>query len=86
MRRKSCYLTAITFFLMGIIGYLAHVVFGTMLLAGNEKVSGGLLYPRESETREVRSLDGMWRFAKCDTENPSQVSHIETLSYQNIVA
>ncbi|XP_067008358.2 beta-glucuronidase isoform X2 [Anabrus simplex] len=23
---------------------------------------GGMLYPRESETREVRSLDGIWRF------------------------
>lgn len=56
---------------MGIIGYMVHVVFGTMLFAGNERVTQGLLYPRESETREVRSLDGMWHFAKSDTNKPS---------------
>lgn len=26
----------------------------------------GLLYPFESESRDVRSLDGMWRFLKGD--------------------
>lgn len=57
---------------MGIIGYMVHVVFGTMLFAGNEKITEGMLYPRESETRDVRSLDGMWDFAKCDTDKPSQ--------------
>lgn len=25
-------------------------------------VQGGILYPRESETREVKSLDGIWNF------------------------
>ena len=25
-------------------------------------VSHGLLYPRESETREIKSLDGLWKF------------------------
>ncbi|KAI9575784.1 hypothetical protein GQX74_015700 [Glossina fuscipes] len=30
------------------------------------------LYPRESETREVRSLDGLWSFVKSEIENPEQ--------------
>ncbi|EDW79771.1 uncharacterized protein Dwil_GK17842 [Drosophila willistoni] len=30
----------------------------------------GLLYPRESETREVRSLDGIWRFLKSNASDP----------------
>nr|XP_017007769.2 beta-glucuronidase [Drosophila takahashii] len=32
----------------------------------------GLLYPRESETREVRSLDGMWRLVRSDPADPLQ--------------
>ncbi|CAO1432658.1 unnamed protein product [Diamesa serratosioi] len=56
---------------MGVIGYLVNIAFGIMLVSGNEKLSEGLLYPRESETREVRSLDGMWQFARSDTKNPS---------------
>uniref|UniRef100_A0A1B0ARG6 Glycoside hydrolase family 2 catalytic domain-containing protein n=1 Tax=Glossina palpalis gambiensis TaxID=67801 RepID=A0A1B0ARG6_9MUSC len=32
----------------------------------------GTLYPRESETREVRSLDGLWNFVKSDITNPTQ--------------
>ncbi|XP_070497859.1 beta-glucuronidase [Chironomus tepperi] len=60
-----------TFLLMGFVGYMVHIVFGTMLFSGNERVTQGLLYPRESETREVRSLDGMWNFAKSDTNKPS---------------
>ncbi|XP_020814029.1 beta-glucuronidase isoform X2 [Drosophila serrata] len=32
----------------------------------------GLLYPRESETREVRSLDGMWRLVKSNPKDPLQ--------------
>lgn len=34
--------------------------------------SVGLLYPRESETREVRSLDGIWNFGKSHTDNSSE--------------
>ncbi|XP_017122793.1 beta-glucuronidase [Drosophila elegans] len=30
----------------------------------------GLLYPRDSETREVRSLDGMWGLMKSSPEDP----------------
>ncbi|XP_017149265.1 beta-glucuronidase [Drosophila miranda] len=32
----------------------------------------GLLYPRESETREVRSLDGMWRLLMSQPNDPLQ--------------
>ncbi|KAI8035893.1 hypothetical protein M5D96_011324 [Drosophila gunungcola] len=31
-----------------------------------------MLYPRESETREVRSLDGIWNFVRSDQANPTQ--------------
>lgn len=51
---------------------MVQFVFGTMFFTGNEKVTEGLLYPRESETREVRSLDGMWNFAKSDPNKPSE--------------
>ncbi|XP_011179547.2 beta-glucuronidase [Zeugodacus cucurbitae] len=30
----------------------------------------GLLYPRESESREVRTLDGIWRFLQSDVADP----------------
>lgn len=32
---------------------------------------GGILFPRESETREVVSLDGLWNFALAPTTDPS---------------
>lgn len=32
----------------------------------------GLLYPRDSETREVRSLDGMWQLVRSDPYDPLQ--------------
>lgn len=32
----------------------------------------GLLYPRESETREVRSLDGIWHFIRSNASDPAQ--------------
>lgn len=32
----------------------------------------GLLYPRESESREVRELNGIWRFLPCDDLEPNQ--------------
>lgn len=70
--RKFPLLLAFTFLLMGVIGYMVHVVFGVMLVSGDEKQTEGLLYPRESETREVRSLDGMWKFAKSDVNKPSE--------------
>lgn len=69
---KYSFILALTFLLMGVIGYMVHVVFGVMLVSGEERQTEGLLYPRESETREVRSLDGIWNFAKSDVEKPSE--------------
>lgn len=71
-RGKFSCLLAFTFFVVGVIGYTVHVVFGSMLLTGDERTTEGLLYPRESETREVSSLDGIWKFAKSDTNKPSE--------------
>lgn len=71
-KRKYLSIAAVTFFLMGIITFMVHFVFGAMFFTGNERLTEGLLYPRESETREVRSLDGMWIFAKSDTNKPSE--------------
>lgn len=70
--KRISYILAFTFLLMGIIGYMVNIVFGVMLVSGDEKQTQGLLYPRESETREVRTLDGMWKFAKCDITKPSE--------------
>ena len=70
--RKFSFILAFTFLLMGFIGYMVHVVFGVMLVSGDERQTEGLLYPRESETREVRTLDGMWKFAKSDVQKPSE--------------
>lgn len=57
---------------MGGIGYLVHFVLGLMLVNTVLPSTVGLLYPRESETREVRSLDGIWNFLKSDEGNPTQ--------------
>uniref|UniRef100_A0A0K8VYX4 Beta-glucuronidase n=1 Tax=Bactrocera latifrons TaxID=174628 RepID=A0A0K8VYX4_BACLA len=57
---------------MGIVGYLIH--FAIALVIVNKEVipTRGMLYPRESETREVRSLDGLWNFVTSDEANPTQ--------------
>ena len=31
------------------------------------RLSSGLLYPRDSESRETKSLDGVWKFRLCPT-------------------
>lgn len=57
---------------MGCASYFTNLVFSAMILNSHEAITHGLLYPRESETREVKSLDGMWNFYKSDTNNPTQ--------------
>lgn len=43
--------------------------------AGRAAVSpGGMLFPRESESRDVRTLDGVWNFRLCPEEDPEQGS------------
>ncbi|XP_065079480.1 beta-glucuronidase isoform X2 [Ochlerotatus camptorhynchus] len=66
------YFNALTFLIMGAIGYMVNTVFGAMFTNGNESSTVGLMYPRESETREVKNLDGMWNFVRSDSNNPSQ--------------
>ncbi|XP_053671853.1 beta-glucuronidase [Anopheles nili] len=61
----------VTFVVMGMIGCMVNVVFGAMYTSGNESSTQGLLYPIESETRELKKLDGMWNFVRSDTNNPS---------------
>ena len=40
-------------------GYFCQRIYGVV---GGSGGGGGILYPRESETREVKSLDGIWNF------------------------
>ena len=60
-----------------ISGYFA-ILLAILIVLGRKNVSGeitnteGLLYPRESETREVRTLDGMWKFAQSERRSPNQ--------------
>nr|XP_040234343.2 beta-glucuronidase isoform X1 [Anopheles coluzzii] len=70
-RRKLIY-TVVTFAVMGMIGCMVNVVFGAMYTSGNESSTEGLLYPIESETREMKKLDGMWNFVRSESNNPSQ--------------
>ncbi|XP_053660796.1 beta-glucuronidase [Anopheles marshallii] len=62
----------VTFAVMGMIGCMVNVVFGAMYTTGNESSTEGLLYPIESETREMKKLDGMWNFVRSDSNNPAQ--------------
>ena len=39
-------------------GYFCQRIYGVV----GSGSGGGILYPRESETREVKSLDGIWNF------------------------
>lgn len=57
---------------MGAVAYLVHFAIGMIILNSEVTQSKGILYPRESETRDVRSLDGMWNFLKSDESNPTQ--------------
>uniref|UniRef100_A0A182RRY1 Beta-glucuronidase n=1 Tax=Anopheles funestus TaxID=62324 RepID=A0A182RRY1_ANOFN len=69
---KRILITVVTFAVMGMIGCMVNVVFGAMYTTGNESSTEGLLYPIESETREMKKLDGMWNFVRSDSNNPSQ--------------
>lgn len=58
---------------MGVIGYMTNIVFSVMILTtGQVKGTRGLLYPFESETREVRTLDGKWNFLKSNSYDPTE--------------
>uniref|UniRef100_A0A1B0A7B7 Beta-glucuronidase n=1 Tax=Glossina pallidipes TaxID=7398 RepID=A0A1B0A7B7_GLOPL len=57
---------------MVFIGYCIFYALALVLLNRDIVTTTGMLYPRESETREVRSLDGLWNFVKSDITNPTQ--------------
>lgn len=57
---------------MGVIGFCIHYAIALVILNKEITPTVGMLYPRESETREVRSLDGLWNFVKSDPTNPTQ--------------
>lgn len=48
-------------------------VFGFMMFSTKDTaLTEGLLYPRESETREVKTLDGIWNFLKSNETAPTE--------------
>lgn len=51
--------------------YIFSLIFGFMMFGGKESRTVGLLYPRESETREVKSLDGIWNFVRSNDTTPT---------------
>lgn len=57
---------------MAIVAYAVTIAFGVILINSEIPQTTGLLYPRESETREVRSLDGIWNFVQSDQYNVTQ--------------
>lgn len=52
--------------------YVLSFVFGFMMFSTDNLRTEGLLYPRESETREVKSLDGIWNFVKSNQTAPTE--------------
>lgn len=56
-------------------------MFGFMMFSTKDIRTEGLLYPRESETREVKSLDGIWNFVKSNETSPTE--GIREKWYQN---
>ncbi|XP_055625707.1 beta-glucuronidase isoform X2 [Toxorhynchites rutilus septentrionalis] len=70
--RLVTWFRAFTFLVMGAIGYMVNTVYGAMFTNGNETSTDGLLYPVESETREVKTLDGVWNLVRSNINNPSQ--------------
>lgn len=53
---------------------LGYAAVGLVLSMAHETVSrannGGILYPQESESRDVRSLDGLWNFRLSPEPDP----------------
>lgn len=58
---------------MRLIVFVANLLFGFVLIAHQIPQVRGLMYPFESETREVKSLsDEPWRFYKSDPDDPQE--------------
>lgn len=43
-----------------------------LTIASCQSATEGLLYPRASETRNLRSLDGIWNFVRSNTNDPAE--------------
>uniref|UniRef100_A0A336KUJ1 CSON000008 protein n=1 Tax=Culicoides sonorensis TaxID=179676 RepID=A0A336KUJ1_CULSO len=71
-RRKYIRVSVVSVLIMGSIGYLIKLTIGMLIFSSEEFQTTGLLYPRESETRDVKSLDGIWQFAKSKTIDPAE--------------
>ena len=52
-----------------IVGFLTALVI-SLASADNEDATWGGLYPRESESREVKSLDDLWNFRLAPMHEP----------------
>jgi hypothetical protein len=48
------------------------LILSFLLQVRSETHRGGILYPRESESRQVVSLDGLWNFVVPAANNPLQ--------------
>ena len=51
--------------------FTAAVCLFTLLLTSQAAIEGGMLHPKESESREIKELNGLWNFRadKSDTRN-----------------
>lgn len=45
---------------------------GLTIASCQATITEGLLYPRASETRNLRSLDGIWNFVRSNTDDPTE--------------
>lgn len=52
--------------------YILSFVFGFVAFCTRDTCTAALLYPRESETREIKSLDGLWNFVKSNDTTPTE--------------
>ncbi|XP_070140538.1 beta-glucuronidase isoform X3 [Drosophila kikkawai] len=66
------FLKSLSFFSLVTGLYVLHFSLALILVNKEVPQTRGMLYPRESETREVRSLDGIWNFVRSDQANPTQ--------------
>ncbi|XP_017090335.2 beta-glucuronidase isoform X1 [Drosophila bipectinata] len=66
------FLKSFSFFSLVTGLYVLHSSIALILVNKEVPNTRGMLYPRESETREVRSLDGIWNFVRSDPANPTQ--------------
>lgn len=65
MNYKTTYLAGQQTYINRIMIHSQHIFsFVSVFTVFNTRVTTALLYPRESETREIKSLDGIWNFIK----------------------